>query len=270
MSTALTRWKGKTALVTGASAGIGTAFARLLAEAGCDLVLTARRRERLEGLQAELSEKHGVTVDVVPEDLSDPAGPQRLFDAVQEAGKAIELLVNNAGYGVSGRFVDNDWDAERRMLQLNMISLAELTKLFLPQMTERRSGDVLLVSSIGYAMPVPTFAAYAATKAFVTRFGEALGYELRGTGVRVTVLQPGGTLTEFLDVAGMNATKLAQKGSMSAAAVAKTGLRAMAAGRRSITAGFFNKLAVLLTPLLPLGLRLRAAELFQRLAGGNT
>jgi len=263
-------WKGKTALVTGASAGIGTAFARLLAEAGARVIVTARRRDRLDALRAELAEAHGAQVEVVTEDLGDPEGPARLFDRVEALGHPVDLLINNAGFGLSGYFKDNDWARERAMIQLNVVSLVELTKRFLAGMVERKHGDILLVSSIGAFAETPTFAVYTATKSFVTHFGTTIAYELRKTGVRVSVLNPGGTATEFMDVADMKPMKLADVGTMSAEAVARCGLKAMARGRHSVIAGFMNTVMMwIVVHLLPLGLRQRAAGLFQRIAGGN-
>jgi uncharacterized protein len=264
------KWKGGTALVTGASAGIGTAFARRLAQAGCHLVLTARRRDRLEALAGELASRHQVTVDVVDLDLAVPGAARSLYDEVARLGRRVDLLVNNAGYGLSGPVLKNDPATEMRMIQLNAVSLVELTRFFLPGMVERRSGDILLVSSIAAFLSIPTFAVYAATKAFVTRFGEALGFELRGSGVRVTVLNPGGTESEFLEVAKMKATSLTHLGMMSADKVASIGLRSMERGRRSVITGFMNKAMIwIATRFLWLGARLRAALLFQKVAGGN-
>ncbi len=266
----LERWRGKTALITGASAGIGTSFARLLARAGCNLVLTARRRERLEALAGELSEAHGVEVEVVTADLAQPEGPAALFAEVAGLARPVDLLINNAGFGVNGTFADNEWARELAMIQVNVTSLVELTKRFLPGMLERGAGDVLLVSSIGAFAPAPGFAVYTATKAFVTHFGAAVGHELRGTGVTVTVLNPGGTATEFFDVAEMKPTRISHLGTMSADAVARIGLRALARGRRSVIAGLANTVMMwLATHVLPLGLRIRAAGVFQKLAGGH-
>jgi uncharacterized protein len=264
------KWQRGTALVTGASAGIGEAFARRLAAAGCNLILSARRRERLEALRDELAPRHGVVIDVVPLDLATPGSACALHDEVRRLDRRVDLLVNNAGYGLSGRFVNNDEAREMRMIQLNAVSLVELTRLFLPEMVRRRSGDVLLVSSIAAYLSIPTFAVYAATKAFVTRFGEALGFELRGSGVHVTVVNPGGTESEFLDVAGMKPTKLTHLGMMTADRVAVLGLRAMERGRRSVITGLMNKVMIwLASRFLWLGAQLRAALLFQRVAGGS-
>ncbi|MBI2566136.1 MAG: SDR family oxidoreductase [Candidatus Schekmanbacteria bacterium] len=264
------KWNGKTALVTGASAGIGEAFAHLLAQSGCHLILVARRRDRLEALAEKLRDRYGVTVDVIAVDLATPEAAGAVFAEVAKLGRAVDLLINNAGFGIDGRFSDHELARELAMIQLNVVALVELTKRFLPGMLQRGRGDILLVSSIAAFVSMPTFATYAATKAFVTSFGEAIGHELRGTGVTVTVLNPGGTRTEFLDVAGMKPTKLTQLGLMPAETVARIGLRAMARGRRSVIAGLANAAAIFVsTHLLPLDLRLRSGQLFQRLAGGG-
>ncbi len=264
-----THWKGKTALVTGASAGIGAAMARRLAAGGCNLVLTARRRERLEALALELSSRHGVRADVVPADLADPAGAQRLADALRALGRSIDLLINNAGLGRSGAFENGAWEQDLEMMQLNMVSPVHLTRLLLPQMIDRGAGDILITASIAAYLPIPTFAVYSASKAFVKSFGEALGFELRGTGVRVCVVSPGGTATEFAQVGGFTLGRMARMGTMSADKVAAIALAAMARGRRSVVAGGGNWLAATLARSLPLPVQLRAANAFQRIAGGR-
>lgn len=263
------RWKGKTALITGASAGLGTAFARLLAEGGTNVILTARRKDRLDALAAELATRHGITADAVAANLGEEGAPAALLDRVKQLGRSVDLLVNNAGFGVSGAFRATPWEREREMLQVNMIALVDLTKRVLPAMLERGSGDILLVSSIAAFMPIPTFACYAASKSFVLSFGQALAYEVRGTGVRVTVACPGGTESEFLDTSGMKPTRMTHLGMMSAESVARKALSAMACGRYSSVTGFANKLSVGFARALPLPLRLRAAHAFQKLAGGG-
>ena len=264
-----TRWQGKWALITGASAGIGVSLARILAREGCHLILTARRRDRLEALQAELAAT-GVTVEVIAEDLGRPEGARALFAEVTRLGHTVDLLINNAGFGLDGRFAGADWDRQEGMIRLDVLAPAELTRLFLPGMLERKAGDILLIASIAAFLPVPFMATYAACKAYLRSFGESLGHELRGTGVRVTVLSPGGTETEFQAVAGMPPTKLTKLGMMPADKVAAIALAAMARGRRSVIAGVMNKIMMwLATRMLPLGIRLRAAESFQKAAGGG-
>ena len=263
-------YRGKVALITGASSGIGTAFAQLLARGGSDLILAARRLDRLEALRDELVSAHGVNCDVFTVDLGRPDGAKELFEQVESLNRPVDLLVNNAGIGIDGVFATADWEAQRQMIQLNVITPVELTRLFLPGMLERNSGDVLLVASIGAFMPVPFMANYTASKAYLRFFGEALGHELRKTGVRVTVVNPGGTETEFQQVAGMKPRRLARLGMMKAEKVARIGLRAMSRGRRSVITGVMNKLMIWMsTRFLPLGLRLRAAERFQKTAGGG-
>jgi len=262
-------WKGKTALVTGASAGIGAAFAKLLAQAGCHLILTARRRDRLDAIAGELAAAHGVRVDVIDQDLSIDGAGQAIARRTAELGREVDLLVNNAGFGLSGTFASLPWERQRDMMMLNTVGLAELTRFIAPPMIARHSGHILMVSSIACFQPMPTFAIYAATKAFVTSFGLALGHELRPRGVRVTVSLPGGTETEFFEVGGLKETRVRRLGVMSAEAVARLSLRAAAWGCRSIVTGWLNRVMTLLAALLPMPLRLRAAVIFQKLAGGG-
>ena len=170
--------KGQTALVTGASSGIGVAFARQLAASGANLVITARRKENLESLAKELGEKHGVKVDVVALDLSEPGSPEKLWDATEGARIEIDVLVNNAGGGIQQYFVDMSWDRIAKQMQLNVVSLTELTHRFARVMKTRGRGTILNVSSIGAYTPTPTMATYSAGKAYVRDFTEALAFEL--------------------------------------------------------------------------------------------
>ena len=188
------------ALVTGASAGIGAEFARQLARAGFSCVLTARREDRLRGLAEELEKSHGVATRVVAVDLAAPAGPKQLVAAVRDL--EIGLLVNNAGFGYSGRFERQDVGRLAEMVDLNCRAPVELTGLLLPGMRERGRGAVILTGSVAGRQPLPLHAVYAATKAFELHFAEALWAELLGTGVDVLVLEPGSTESEFHDVAG--------------------------------------------------------------------
>jgi len=249
--------KGKRALVTGASSGLGDAFARKLAAAGADLVVAARREDRLASLAKELSEKHGVKVDVIAIDLSDPASPKQLFE---KAGK-IDILVNNAGGGIHGRFVEIPWEKTARQIQLNITSLTELTWLFARDMAERGEGYVLNVSSIGAYTPSPTYATYSAGKAFVRDFSEAIAYELAGKGVRVCSLCPGGTETEFHQAAGHELPKLFRATFMTADRCADIGLSALFAGRRNIISGFSNNLSMFLMRLFPRRMMVKVAAL---------
>ncbi len=238
--------RGLRALVTGASSGIGAAIARELAGRGVSLVLTARRED---GLRATADACAGVAVEVVIADLGTPGGTQQVWTAAT-AGGAIDILVNNAGFGTLVPFADSDWTRDAEMIQLNMTSLAELARRFLAQ--QRPRGYILNVSSIGAYQAVPNMALYAASKAFVRDFTEALHDELAGTAVSATCLCPGGTKTEFHAIAGAgNYGWLARSAMLSAEAVARFGVRAMARRRRIAIPGVLNKLSCWGVRLVP-------------------
>lgn len=231
--------KGKWALVTGASSGLGVEFARELAVLGCNLILTARREDRLEQLRKELIARSGVSVRTIPLDLFNPGAPQTLFDQTQRAGIDIDVLVNNAGFGLYGKFFEVDWQREAELLQINMVALTHLTRLIVPHMVRRKFGFILNVASNGAYQATPLFAIYAASKSFVLHFSEALSYELRGTGVKCTALSPATVLTEFHRVAGKSADNLyARLTQMPAATVAHTGIKAMLRGKPSVVPGW--------------------------------
>jgi short-subunit dehydrogenase len=234
--------KGRTALVTGASSGIGESFARQLAAAGANLVLTARRADRLDALAKELTQAHGTVVTTVPLDLGKPGAAAELFLATEGAGTAVDVLINNAGFGTQERFDRIAWERSAEQIQLNVVSLTELTRRFLEPMLARGRGHVLNVASIGAYMPVPYYATYAAGKAYVRNFTEALAAELRDTDVRVCCLCPGGTRTEFLAVSGQKPTFLVDMAMMSADRCARIGLGALFRGRRNIVSGWANSL----------------------------
>lgn len=243
--------RGMTALVTGASSGIGEAMAHQLAERGADVILTARRRDRLDALASILRDAHGVRVDVIPLDLGTPGAAGELFSRTEGEGRRVDVLINNAGFGAHDRFADLAWDTTASQLQLNVVSLTELTHRFVRAMLGRDRGFVLNVASVGAYMPVPSYATYAAGKAYVRNFTEALSFELRGTGVHACCLNPGGTATEFMSVAGHDLPRLARMTLMSPARCARIGLRALFAGRRNVVAGWSNVFATLLLRLLP-------------------
>ena len=178
---------GKTALITGASSGLGLELARLFARDGHDLVVVARRRDHLEALATRLAAEHGVAARVIAEDLADPVAPRRIFEELQERRIDVEFLVNSAGFGTNGPFAASDLGRELAMVQVNATALMHLTHLFLPGMIARRSGRILNLGSTAGFQPGPGMAIYYATKAFVNSFTEALAYELRGTGVTATV-----------------------------------------------------------------------------------
>jgi uncharacterized protein len=247
------------ALVTGASSGIGTALARELARHGHDLVLSARRRPPMEALADEL--RHlGAAATVMPADLAAPGGASALAAAVEEAGIAVDVLVNNAGLGAFGRFGAIDPARHAQIMQVNIVALTELTQALLPGMLARRRGAIMLVASTASFLPCPNFAVYAASKAYVRSFGEALAQELRGSGVSVNVLCPGTTASEFFDVAGGTPSGLQARRMMTAAEVARIGYAGMTRGDRVTVAGLANRLLTFGASHAPHGLALPIVE----------
>ena len=245
-------WRGQWAVVTGASSGLGDALARELAALGLNLILVARRRDRLEALAAVLRREREVEVEVLEQDLGAPGAAERVHGAATAGGRAIGMLVNNAGYGVQGPFCERDWSAHAAMLQVDIAALTELSWRFARDMAARGSGRILQVASIGAMQPTPGFAAYGAAKAYVLSFSEALDFELRGRGVTVTTLSPGATDTEFSVRAGAGEFKgLARRALMSPAAVARIGVGAMLRGRRAVVAGRMNAFNAWLMRVLP-------------------
>jgi len=248
------------ALITGASAGIGLEIARILA-VDHDLILTARREPELRVLAAELAP---AVCHVFPADLADPAGPRKLFDAVNAAGLNIDVLVNNAGFGDLGPFAEADLAKMLRMIQLNVMALTELTGLFLPGLKAKGRGQILNVGSVAGFQPGPFMAVYYATKAFVNSFSEAISNELEGSGVTVTCLCPGPTMSEFAQVAGVQKLKQFTVGSAaSTRPVAEAGVRAMRRGQRLIITGFRNKLMIFAERFVPRGVVIRAVRSLQ-------
>jgi len=245
----MNHWQGKWALITGASAGIGTALARELAAGGTNLVLTARRRDRLVGLAGELSAKHNIRTLVCVADLAQPLGPQQILSFTEEKKIAIDLLVNNAGFGAYGEFQKVRLDRLIEMTHVNVTAVVHLTHLFLPGMIARGGGDILIVASTAAFQAVPYITTYAATKVFDLHFAEGLAEEVRRYGVRVCGLCPGSTDTEFFQVAGQrNHTRRAPE---SAEKVARVGLAALAAGKSSVISGFANWLGAEAIRLVP-------------------
>jgi hypothetical protein len=257
----MTDLRGRRALVTGASSGLGADFARVLAERGCALVLVARREDRLKQLAEEIAGRHGVDVRVVAASLSEPDAPRTLHEGLAAEGLEVDVLVNNAGFGVFGPFLSIPWEREREMLELDVVAVVHLTKLFAADMVRRGRGWILQVASIGAYQPTPTYATYSAAKAFVLSFGEALAFELRGSGVSVTVVSPGVTATEFLAVSGQQPTLYQRLAMMQSDDVARAGVRAMLRGKPSTVPGLVNKLPAFLMRFTPRRLQARAAHL---------
>jgi short-subunit dehydrogenase len=235
------------ALVTGASTGIGRELALLCAQAGYDLALTARNEEALRTLAAEAGRK----TRIIPADLSRAKAPEEIFLAVQDILPDIEILINNAGFGLRGFFDQLDTAQQMEMLQVNVAALTHLTRLFLPSMIARGNCRILNVASIAAFQPGPLAAVYYATKSYVLSLSEALHNELKDRGVTVTALCPGPTDTEFQKRAGLSDTKLFQAGVMDAKTVAKIGFDAMMAGKSSVIAGGKNALLAFSTRFAP-------------------
>jgi uncharacterized protein len=227
------------ALVTGASSGIGVELARQLARDGHDLVLSARSVTPMQALAAEL-ETYGADAVVIPADLAQAGAAAALVSEIETRGLQIDVLINNAGLGAIGRFDQIDPSRISEMLEVNVVALTEFTRLLLPGMVARRRGKVMLLASTASFQPGPRMAAYFATKAYVLSLGEALAYELRGTGVTVTTVCPGATATNFFKVAGANEIALGPK--MSASEVARIGYRALKTGRRVVITGTLNRI----------------------------
>jgi len=233
----------QTALVTGASGGIGLALARQLAAGGFDLVLTARSGGRLEELARELAERHRPRVRVIARDLAAPEAPAAIADELAREGIDVDVLVNNAGFGTYGPFAETDLAAELGMLQLNVVALTHLSKLFLRPMLSRGRGRILNVASTAAFQPGPLMAVYYASKAYVLSFSEAIAEEHGGSGVTVTALCPGPTTSGFQERAAMEESRLvAGKAMMGAEAVAEAGYRGLLAGKRIVIPGLANRL----------------------------
>jgi len=231
----------RTALITGASGGIGLELAHLFARDGYRLVLVARSRGALRALGDELQSRYRVPVRISPKDLAHPASPVESYTELQEAGILLDVLVNNAGFGLGGAFLDTDWNTEAEMMQVNMVALTHLTKLFLPQI-RAREGKVLNVASTAAFQPGPFMNVYYASKAYVLHFSEALAEELEGSGVTVTCLCPGPVKTNFQKRAHLGETRLLNSPLlMDVHEVAAIGYLGMTQGKRLVIPGWKNR-----------------------------
>jgi short-subunit dehydrogenase len=220
-----------TALITGASSGIGRAFAKYHASLGGNVIIVARRADALQSLKTELESQHGVTATVIVQDIGDPNGARKLHTAIQNAGLSVEILINNAGFGGHGKFTDRVLEEDLAMIDLNVKSLVTLTHLVANDMVAKGNGKILNVGSTAGMMPGPLQATYFATKAFVNSFSQAIDHELRGQGVTSTVLAPGYVHTEFAATANLEDTGLVKQKGKTATQTAKIGYDAMMRGK---------------------------------------
>jgi len=242
------------ALITGGSSGIGEAFAEVFAAEGFDIVITARREDRLRAVQSRLQQRYGSRVELIVEDLERPDAPARLCAELEARGLTIDALVNNAGYGVPGAYLASSWEVHARFLQIMVTAVAELTHRLLPGMVERQYGRIINVASLAGLVPSPAgHTLYAASKAFLIKFSESLSHEVRGDGVLVTALCPGFTYSEFHDVTGTRAMMNRMPGWMwmSAPAVARRGYDAVMAGESVVVPGRLNAAIATLVRILP-------------------
>ena len=239
-------------LITGGTSGIGRELSKLFAQDGYPLIIVARNEQELEKTAAELKQQHNVDVVTIPKDLFYPGNAFELYDEIKQKNLQVDILVNDAGQGVYGEFVDNDIQREIDIINLNISSLVVLTKQFVKDMVERGSGKVLQLASVASKLPGPWQAVYHGTKAFVLSFSEAIRAELKDTGVTITALMPGATDTDFFNKAGMQESKIVQEGKLdSAADVAKDGYNALMSNDDKVISGFKNKVQVTMSNLMP-------------------
>ena len=241
-------WFGKWALITGASAGIGVALAKELALGGTKLVLTARRKDRLEELAGTLTATYKISTEVILADLADSNAPEKIFAFTKEKGIEIDLLINNAGFGQYGEFSSVEKQRLLDMVQVNCHAVVHLTRLYLPEMIARRRGDILILASTASFQAVPYISTYAATKAFDLLFAEGLAEEMKPYGIRVCALCPGSTESEFHTVSGQEKFV---RNAETAEKVACTGLKALAAGKSYVISGLGNYLGAHSERLVP-------------------
>jgi short-subunit dehydrogenase len=241
----------ETVLITGASSGIGLELARCFAADGSRLVLVARNKDALDALAEELRQKNKIEVIILPADLSLPEAPRQIFDTLAARKVAVDVLVNNAGFGLHGKFLEMPLARQLEIIKVNVNALVELTGLFLPEMRQRRAGGILNVGSVAGFVPGPNLAIYYASKAFVQSFSEALASELESTGVSVTVLCPGPTETNFGTVARGQKKRVAQTRKMTARDVAQIGHKAFRAKKVISVPGLSNKALIMATRITP-------------------
>jgi short-subunit dehydrogenase len=254
----------ETVLITGASSGIGLELAKCFAADGCRLILVARNTDALEKLADELRHKNKIEAIVLTADLSLPQTPKQVFDKLSTQKISVDVLVNNAGFGAHGAFVEMSLPWHLEMLQVNIAALTELTGLFLPGMIERKRGGILNVGSVAGFQPGPGMAVYYATKAYVLSFTEALAEELRGTGLIVSVLCPGPTESNFGNVARRKKIRQLNTAKMSAEAVALHGHRAFRNGKITAVPGIQNYIFIFLNRIFPRWLPRKIVKFYNR------
>lgn len=254
----------KTALITGASSGIGAELARIHADAGDNLVIIARSENKLYALKKELEATYGIKVMYLVKDLTQHTAPKEVYDEVKQASIEIDYLINNAGFGGLGKFHERDWEKDLAMINLNVVALTALTRLFLPDMVQRNRGKILNVSSTASLVAGPLQAVYYATKAYVTSFSNAIAEELHDTNITVTALLPGATETQFGSVSGMDKTEMFQK-TVSARSVAQDGYDGMMAGKLDVITGlsFTNRILMSIAPMMPKKIALKQIRQMQ-------
>jgi len=257
------RRQGETVLITGASSGIGRELARLFAGDGADLVLIARSEGGLRELAGELAATYGAEAQVVPADLTRPASPGEIVQALARRRIAVDVLVNNAGFGARGPVAEIGVERQLEMIEVNVAALTRLTALLLPGMLQRRRGAILNVASTAAFQPGPNQAVYCATKAYVLSFTEALAEEVRGSGVQVSCLAPGATDTGFAAQAGMLGTRLFRRGVMDAGRVARAGQDGLRRGKTLVIPGLRNRVLAFSVRLSPRVLVTRVSAYLQ-------
>lgn len=256
--------KNKTVLITGASGGIGYDLSRIFAENGSDLVLVSRNETRLNAIKSRFESQYSIKVTILPKDLSLPNAAKEIRSETETRGIHVDILVNNAGVGDFGFFNEENLENITGMLNLNIVTLTELTRLYLPEMIARKSGNILNIASIAAYMPGPYMAVYYASKAYVKSFSNAIANELKGTGVIVTAVCPGLTKTGFQQRVGSeqaNASKLRLMASSESVAMAA--VKAMNEGRNSVVPGFFNSSIAATSKLLPDGMKSQIIRMIQ-------
>jgi len=244
--------KNKVALITGASSGIGREFARIHSSNEGNLIIVARREDKLKELKSELEKKYNVKVMIIVKDLTLPDAASEVYSVVKDSGLEVDYLINNAGFGGIGKFHEREWDKDLAMINLNIIALTALTRLFLPDFVKRNEGKILNVSSTASLMPGPLQAVYYATKAYVTSFNNAISEELHDTNITVTALLPGATESEFASTSGMDQLKLFNS-PFSSSVVAKAGYDGMLSGKLNVIAGVTRSQRIMMSmlPILP-------------------